>query len=155
MSVLGIDQITYGTDDQPLARRFFPDWGLTLVRESGDERVFEGLNGCRVVVAAMGKAGLSPAIEDGPTLREVVWGVETEADLNRYADAIRDDPDFTDGVVDGARRIGCTDPNGFAVRPVSTTTTTKTTESICLLPARPRASRIMLRPSRTAPSTAC
>lgn len=116
MSVLGIDRITYGTDDLALSRRFFLDWGLTLARESADELVFECLNGCQVVVAAMNKPGLPPAIEEGPTLREVVWGVETEADLARYADAIHNDPGFTDVEVDGVRRIGCTDPNGLAVR---------------------------------------
>jgi catechol 2,3-dioxygenase-like lactoylglutathione lyase family enzyme len=116
MSVLGIDQITYGTDDLALSRRFFQDWGLTLAQESPDELVFECLNGCRVVVAAMDKAGLPPAIEEGPTLREVVWGVQSAADLDRYADAIRQDPGFVDGQVDGARRIGCTDPMGLAVR---------------------------------------
>ena len=66
MSVLGIDQITYSTDDLPTARRFFQDWGLTLSRETTDELVFECLNGCRVIVAAMNKPGLPPAIEDGP-----------------------------------------------------------------------------------------
>ncbi len=116
MSVLGIDQITYCSEDLALARRFFQDWGLALKQESADELIFECLNGCRVVVAAMDKAGLPPAIEDGPTLREVVWGVESEADLARCADAIRGDAGFVDAVVDGARRIGCTDPNGLAVR---------------------------------------
>ncbi len=116
MSVLGIDEITYSTDDLPTSRRFFQDWGLTLAGESADELVFECLNGCRVVVAATGKAGLPPAIEDGPTLREVVWGVESEVDLARYADAIRGDAGFVDTLADGARRIGCTDPNGLAVR---------------------------------------
>lgn len=116
MSVLGIDQITYGADDLTLSRRFFEDWGLALVRNGPDELVFECLNGCRVVVAAKDKPDLPPAIEEGPTLREVVWGVETEVDLARYADAIRNAPDFVDGMVEGARRIGCADPNGLAVR---------------------------------------
>ncbi|MBS0317275.1 MAG: glyoxalase, partial [Proteobacteria bacterium] len=52
MSVLGIDQITYGADDLATCRRFFSDWGLTLASERADELVFETLNGCRVVVAA-------------------------------------------------------------------------------------------------------
>lgn len=116
MSVLGIDQITYGADDLPLARRFFQDWGLSLTSENADKLVFECLNGCRVVVAAMDKAGLPPAIEQGPTLREVVWGCESDGDLERYARAIARDPGFVDAQVDGARRIGCTDPNGLAVR---------------------------------------
>ena len=116
MSVLGIDQITYGTDDLPLSRRFCEDWGLRLVDQTSDELIFESLNGCRVVVASLDKSGLPPAIEEGPTLREVVWGVSDEADLERYANAIRQDPGFMDTAVDGVRRVGCTDPNGMAVR---------------------------------------
>ncbi len=111
MSVLGIDEITYGADDLPTCRRFFLDWGLTLVNESADELVFETLNGGRVIVAASGKADLPPALEAGPTLREVVWGVETEDDLQHYADKIR----WAPGFVSGNGRIGCTDPNGLAV----------------------------------------
>jgi catechol 2,3-dioxygenase-like lactoylglutathione lyase family enzyme len=116
MSVLGIDQITYAADDLRTCRRFFSDWGLALKSETADQLVFECLNGCRVVVAALGTPGLPPAVEEGPTLLEVVWGVESEADLARYAAAIAGDPGFVDGDIEGARRIGCTDPNGLAVR---------------------------------------
>jgi catechol 2,3-dioxygenase-like lactoylglutathione lyase family enzyme len=116
MSVLGIDQITYAADDLPTCRRFFSDWGLALKSETADQLVFECLNGCRVVVSALGTPGLPPAVEEGPTLLEVVWGVESEADLARYAAAIAGDPGFVDGDIEGARRIGCTDPNGLAVR---------------------------------------
>lgn len=112
MSVLGIDEITYGADDLPTCRRFFLDWGLALVAEEADQLVFETLNGCRVIVAATTRAGLPPAMESGPTLREVVWGVQSEADLAQYAEAIRWQPGFTVG----AGRIGCTDPNGLSVR---------------------------------------
>jgi len=112
MSVLGIDEITYGADDLPTCRRFFLDWGLHLVSESADELVFETLNGARVVVAATGKAGLPLALEAGPTLREVVWGVASESDLRAYEENIRKEPGF----VSGNGRVGCTDPNGLAVR---------------------------------------
>lgn len=116
MSILGIDQITYGVDDLETCRRFMQDWGLTLVAEAPDELVFECLNGCRVVVADTAKPGLPAGIEEGPTLREVVWGVESTADLDAIAARIATEPGFVDGLVDGVRRIGCTDPNGLAVR---------------------------------------
>lgn len=116
MSILGIDQITYGVDDLDTCRRFMLDWGLTLAGETPDELVFECLNGCRVVVADAAKPGLPDGIEAGPTLREVVWGVESPADLDAIAARIAAEPGFVDGMVDGARRIGCTDPNGLAVR---------------------------------------
>ncbi|EHN67838.1 MULTISPECIES: VOC family protein [Comamonas] len=112
MSVLGIDEISYGADDLAACRQFFLDWGLSLVDEQADRLVFETLNGCRVIVAATNHPDLPPAIEPGPTLREVVWGVESEADLALYADRIRALPGF----VQGNGRIGCTDPNGLAVR---------------------------------------
>jgi len=112
MSVLGIDEISYGADDLAACRQFFLDWGLSLAEEQADRLVFETLNGCRVIVAATNHPDLPPAIEAGPTLREVVWGVESEADLTLYADRIRALPGF----VQGNGRIGCTDPNGLAVR---------------------------------------
>lgn len=112
MSVLGIDEITYGADDLPTCRRFFLDWGLHLVSENDEELVFETLNGGRVIVAASSKEDLPAGLEAGPTLREVVWGVETQSDLQRYAENIR----WAPGFMRGNGRIGCTDPNGLTVR---------------------------------------
>lgn len=112
MSILGIDEITYGADDLPTCRRFFLDWGLALVEELSDQLVFETLNGCRVIVAASNRVGLPAAIETGPTLREVVWGVTGATDLALIAQKIRTQPGF----LHSSDRIGCTDPNGLAVR---------------------------------------
>lgn len=112
MSVLGIDEITYGADDLATCRKFFQDWGLQLVREDADRLVFETLNGCRVIVADARRKDLPPAMESGPTLREVVWGVESESDLARFAEKIARAPGF----LEQGGRVGCTDPNGLAVR---------------------------------------
>ena len=112
MAILGIDEITYGASDLDTCRRFFPDWGLTLVGDDGGRLVFESLNGCRVVIADPDRAALPPAFEDGPTLREVVWGVQDDASLAGLRSQLRDRPGF----VDTGARIGCTDPNGMAVR---------------------------------------
>lgn len=116
MNVQGIDQITYGVDDLATCRRFFGDWGLTLVSEEPKELVFETLNGCRVVVADQGATDLPPAIEEGPTLREVVWAVPDDEALAALARRMASQPGFVDGEVGGSRRVGCTDPNGLAVR---------------------------------------
>lgn len=116
MSVLGIDEITYGVQDLDTCQRFMLDWGLELTHEASDALVFSCLNGCKVVIADANKSGLAEAIEEGSTLREVVWGVASEADLEQIAGRIQNDPGFVDGTVNGARRLGCTDPNGLAVR---------------------------------------
>jgi catechol 2,3-dioxygenase-like lactoylglutathione lyase family enzyme len=74
MSVLGIDEVTYGVEDLDSCVRFFADWGLSKVSEQPDQVIFETLNGCRVVLAAIDKPGLPPAIEPGSTVREVGRG---------------------------------------------------------------------------------
>ena len=116
MSVLGIDEITYGVEDLAACRQFFLDWGLKLAEEGADRLVFETLNGCRVIVADSKSADLPPAMEEGPTLREVVWGVESEDDLRLYGDRIRNLAGFVQQAGEQGGRIGCTDPNGLAVR---------------------------------------
>jgi catechol 2,3-dioxygenase-like lactoylglutathione lyase family enzyme len=111
MSILGIDRITYGVADAATCRKFFLDWGLKLVHESGDALDFETLNGCEVHVRGIEDPTLPPAIEDGPTVREVVWGVESRADIDRLRTALGADGHY-------AERYGtlhATDPNGLAL----------------------------------------
>ena len=101
--ILGIEQITYGTSDLAACRTFFSDWGLQLVEDGNGKLVFESLNGCRVVVADPARVELPAAFEEGPTLREVVWGVRDDASL----DAVK-------AKLGGADHA--TDPNGMAIR---------------------------------------
>jgi catechol-2,3-dioxygenase len=112
MDVLGIDEITYGADDLPACRTFFLDWGLKLVEEAADRLAFETLNGCRVIVRRSDDPALPPAIEAGPTLREVVWGVSSPEVIERFGAIVSGLP----GAYHEAGRIGCTDPNGLALR---------------------------------------
>lgn len=112
MKILGIDEITFGTGDLATSRKFFDDWGLTLTQEHPDLLVFESLNGCRVLVAHSDKPGLPIGIEPDPTLREVVWCVSNEQDLQAVRERLQDQPGF----VDSGDSVGCTDPNGLAIR---------------------------------------
>ena len=112
MSILGIDEITFGAQDLARCRQFFLDWGLSLVEETPTRLVYESLNACRVIVAHSDTPGLPPGVEADPTLREVVWGVACEADMAHYRAALQTQPGF----VQQGQRIGCTDPCGLAVR---------------------------------------
>lgn len=112
MTLLGIDEITYGASDLDSCRRFFADWGLALVADRGARLVFETANGCKVIVADPDRVNLPLAMEPGPTLREVVWGVSDAAGLDDLRQRLIGQPGF----VDDGRRIGCTDPMGLALR---------------------------------------
>lgn len=111
MAVTGIDEITFGVKDLERCRQFMQDWGLNLLQAQEDTLVFESLNGCKVIAALSGKPGLPAGIEADPTVREVVWSVDTPAAL----DAIRQNMKTRPGFVDGSTRVGCTDPNGLAI----------------------------------------
>jgi len=112
MSILGIDEITFGAQDLARCRQFFSDWGLTLVNEDAQRLVFESLNGCRVIVAHSDTPGLPTGMEPDPTVREVVWSVAHADELASLRARLASYPGF----VDDGTRLGCTDPNGLAVR---------------------------------------
>ena len=83
--ITGIDAITYSTDQWDEARQFLNDWGLQELAFSSTEQCFETLSGAQVIVRRPSDATLAPAMEAGPTLREVVWGVDSDADLDLLA----------------------------------------------------------------------
>lgn len=112
MNILGIDEITFGAQDLPRCRQFFLDWGLELLEEDPGRLVYESLNGCRVIVAHSDTPGLPAGIEVDPTLREVVWGVATTAELEYYTGRMQ----ACSGFVQQGQRVGCIDPSGLSLR---------------------------------------
>lgn len=92
MSIEGIDRITYGVEDLVACKRFFLDWGLKLMREDAMGFDFESLNGCELLVRRTDDASLPQAVEAGSTLREVIWGVSTQADLAALGAVPKIDP---------------------------------------------------------------
>lgn len=112
MNILGVDEITFGAQDLPRCRQFFLDWGLELLEEDPGRLVYESLNGCRVIVAHSDTPGLPAGIEVDPTLREVVWGVATTAELEYYTGRMQ----ACSGFVQQGQRVGCIDPSGLSLR---------------------------------------
>ncbi len=102
----GIDRVTYGVEDLAACQRFFLDWGLKLVREHSAGLDFESLNGCELLVRKSDDPSLPPAVEPGSTLREVIWGVRGEPDL----EALR-----TRGLRERDSVLVGVDPNGIGL----------------------------------------
>jgi catechol 2,3-dioxygenase-like lactoylglutathione lyase family enzyme len=84
--IAGIDAIVYssnGTNENwQAAQKFFNDWGLKELAISSEEQCFETMSGAQVIVRQPADARLSPAMEQGATLREVVWAVESQSSLD-------------------------------------------------------------------------
>lgn len=111
LTILGIDRVTYGVEDLAACARFFADWGLKRVGEDLAGLDFESLNGCQIRVRRFDDPSLPPAFEAGPTLREVVWGVGSEEDLDLLDRNMASAPGYQ-RATDGPR---CVDPNGMAI----------------------------------------
>ncbi|MFJ9022104.1 VOC family protein [Streptomyces sp. NPDC102259] len=87
MGIQRIESVTYGIDDLDACVRFFEDFGLFLVERTEEHAVFETLTGQTLHLDTAPNPLLPPPVEDGPTLREVVWGVDTREELTRLAEA--------------------------------------------------------------------
>ena len=92
-------------------RKFFLDWGLRLAREKNRDLDFETLNGCEVLVRPADDPNLPPGIEAGPTLRQVVWGVEHGKDLDRIRERFGPAGRWDQS----AAILSTVDPNGLSV----------------------------------------
>ncbi|RZI99164.1 MAG: glyoxalase, partial [Rubrivivax sp.] len=111
----GIDAITYSTDRWVDAKKFFADWGLKLEKETPERMDWSTLNGCGVSVIRPDDANYPKAIEEGPTIREVVWGVDNAADLDTLAGPLSKAPGFVDGrATDGT--LTARDPHGLQIQ---------------------------------------
>lgn len=85
MPLTGIDGVAFGVEDLAAAQRFLIDWGL---RDDGsNDHLVRYLtrDGTEVIARGKDDPSLPAPFQTGPTLREVIWGVEKPADLQMLA----------------------------------------------------------------------
>jgi catechol 2,3-dioxygenase-like lactoylglutathione lyase family enzyme len=95
MDITGIDAIRYGTTDLADSHRYLTDLGL--------QEVEHGSAGCRFITMDKGEVelrgssdtGLPSAVSDGATIREVVWGVASQAALDKIGAELAKDRSVT------------------------------------------------------------
>ena len=114
MAIAGIDAITYSTERWDDARRFFADWGLKCLADGPAAMDWETLSGALVRVRRPDDPALPPPMESGPTLREVTWGVDSEADLAMLAVRLAGSSGFED-LRSGAGMLKARDPHGLGI----------------------------------------
>ncbi|MFM9967656.1 MAG: VOC family protein [Burkholderiales bacterium] len=112
MSIQRIESVTFGVADMTTGIRYFDDIGL--------EKIEEGANGARfrtpvnqgIFLRHMSDAALPSVPESGPTMREVVWGVDSKASLDALGAELSRDREVKatpDGVLHSR------DDSGFAI----------------------------------------
>jgi catechol 2,3-dioxygenase-like lactoylglutathione lyase family enzyme len=111
MTVMRVERVVYGVPDLDECVRFFDDFGLDRLAGDGPGARFGTRTGQVVELRPADDSGLPPAVEDGPSLREVVWGVDTAAALDELAGRLATDRDVQ--AADG--EVHTVDETGFGV----------------------------------------
>ncbi|MFE2427929.1 VOC family protein [Streptomyces sp. NPDC059373] len=96
MGIQRIESVTYSVDDLDECVRFFEDFGLTLVERSTVRAAFETLAGQRLHLDTSPDPSLPAPVEPSPTLREVVWGVDTPEELRTLVRNVAADRSVTE-----------------------------------------------------------
>ncbi|MFI5897926.1 VOC family protein [Actinoplanes sp. NPDC051513] len=97
MGIQRIESVIYSVDDLDTCVRFFTDLGLALIGKGEEHAVFETLVG-QTLQLRTGAAteGLPPSVEtSNNTIREVVWGADTEQELAAFVEALSADREVT------------------------------------------------------------
>jgi len=110
--IVGIESVTYGVADVSRGARFFEDFGLRPLERGAHGSTFGTPENTTIALRDEADPTLAAPVEPGPTVREIVWGVDSPASLDRLAADLQRDrttavrPDGT---------IRTVDPAGYAI----------------------------------------
>src|SRR5436305_13765874 len=96
-SPIGIESVTYGVQDLSAGGRFFEDFGLTKAESGQAGATYRTKEATSIHLRLAGDAALPTPIENGPTVREVVWGVRSKSDLEAIAAELSKDREVLRG----------------------------------------------------------
>jgi catechol 2,3-dioxygenase-like lactoylglutathione lyase family enzyme len=111
MTVMRVERVVFGVPNLDECVRFFTDFGLAPQAGAGAGARFATPHGQFLELRPAGDASLPPPVEEGPTLREVVWGVDTARALDGLAEALATDREVR--VAGG--EVHTVDETGFGV----------------------------------------
>jgi catechol 2,3-dioxygenase-like lactoylglutathione lyase family enzyme len=110
MKILRVESIIYGADDLETGERFFRDWGVKPVE--GAKATFTLPSGQTIVVKPASDPSLPKAPEQGPTVREVIWGVDNAQSLDELKKELGRDREVK---VDADGTLHSVDDVGFGI----------------------------------------
>ena len=112
MTILRIETVTYGVDDMPACIAFMEDWGLEKLESGAAGAGFRTRENQHLLLRRSDDPGLPATEEDGPTVREIIWGVDSPEGLSAVAAELSGDRDIRE---DGGGTLHTRDDNGFAI----------------------------------------
>ena len=110
MNFTGIEKIVHGVEDLTKCMQFYDDWGLAKISFDEKSALYKTMDGSEVLLCHKNDPELPPAIEEGSTIRHVVWGVKDRDSLTEVKNKILGCETYSE--FDG--NPACIDPNGLS-----------------------------------------
>jgi catechol 2,3-dioxygenase-like lactoylglutathione lyase family enzyme len=95
VGVCRIEELHYGVQDVEECIKFFVDFGLDAVEAAHAGAMFVTPVGQQLHLHPATDPTLPPALEEGSTIREVIWGVNSSDDLNELGAALAVDRELS------------------------------------------------------------
>ena len=98
MPIVGIETALYGVEDLTASSKFFEDFGLPLLDKNESESHFKLEEGSNVILRPLNDPSIPESKYVGTGVKETIWGVDSEASLDRLVnDLSRDREVIRDG----------------------------------------------------------
>jgi catechol 2,3-dioxygenase-like lactoylglutathione lyase family enzyme len=91
MPIVGVETALYGVEDLAASTKFFADFGLSLLHKSETESHFRLEEGSNVILRPLSDASIPASKYVGTGVKETIWGVDTEASLERLVNDLSHD----------------------------------------------------------------
>lgn len=136
MAITGIDAVRFGVEELDQCRRYLNILGLDNPESSDSSAVYRTPEGHEIELRLSGDADLPPAVKKGPVLREFVYGVSSQADLDALHDELARDRKVR---VDDSGRVRTMDDSGYGIAfQVTRVTPKKWEQPVFNSPSQPR-----------------
>jgi len=91
MDYVGLESVSFGSEDLKQSRQFFTDWGLQKISQGRDSLTFQVGNESRVLVRSAHSPKLAPQLHPNSQFRSFELGVKRQKDLEALASDLSKD----------------------------------------------------------------
>lgn len=112
MTITRIESLVFGVEDIAKCTQFYVDAGLALISQDDEHSVLSTPERQTIAIKSVDDPSLPPAMEQGSTLRELIWGVADQAGMDRIKDELSKDREVR---IDDRGVMHSHDETGFGI----------------------------------------
>jgi len=112
MRLIGVDGVVLGVEEVETAKTFYRDFGLDAVDHAPNSAEMATQDGTTIALHPQTAQGLPPAVTTGSTVREIIWSVQSQDNVEQAAAELARDRHVA---MDGDGTIHALDDDGYGI----------------------------------------